>query len=59
MKLLYHNGRKTEGKKIMKTQPHKNEKTTIEFIKQFHEFCKYEFTNLFHKMNAVIYINNT
>ena len=30
MKLLYHNGRKTEGKK---TQPDKNEKTTIEFIR--------------------------
>ena len=53
MKLLYHNGRKTEGKKIKKTQPHKNEKTTIEFI------WKYEFTNLFHKMNAVIYVKIT
>ena len=50
MKLLYHNGRKTEGKK---TQPDKNEKTTIEFIRQFHEFFKYEFTNSFYKMNAV------
>ena len=29
MKLLYHNGRKTEGKKIMKTQPHKNEKVQL------------------------------
>ena len=48
---------KPKEKKIMKTQPHKNEKTTIEFIR--YEFCKYEFTNLFHKMNAVIYINNT